>query len=82
MTLDQKTINLVRALFGTIRNAYVCLGLEGSMSYNTAYRAFNGVTVRDDHVDTITQAWARWSEKFLRSAPTAATTFTLSARKR
>jgi hypothetical protein len=55
----------IKELFGTAKNAYALLSLEGRVAYNIFYRALGWLPVKPAEVDIIAAHWEAWRARFL-----------------
>lgn len=55
----------IRELFGTYRNAYELLNLEGRLHLDIFTRAMKFLPVDPEDANVINQAWYRWCREYL-----------------
>ena len=78
-TVSRDDVIRMTTLFGSIRNAWRMLGLEGQLDYvNDFYRALQHKPVNPIIADTIEAAWARWKHLYLRPEVPASSLYALT----
>lgn len=81
-TLSRDVVVRMLDLFGTIKNTYDRLGVNGLMTYHQFYRGMSHETVTPSQKTLVEESWERWQFLYLREEVPASSDFTITPENR